>query len=356
MSHEISFASREDGDGILKIMESDVAKGDIKLLYTRRPNPYDSFMKESDRTVIGLFKEEGEIVGMVAGMPRPMYINGGQQTVCYVTNMKRLAGYGKNLNWFTAFDKMFDPLDSRVYFCSVVNENLDTLSMLRKKRKKLPYVLDMDDYRTYIVSPTAPVKNPLPKLTFKRATSEDGETVIKFMKDWGKGRNFFPVFDSLDGNNMPSVTDFYMLCEGDEIKALGALWDKSDSKQYVIESYSGKIAALRILNPVISVLGYVRIPKTPTNAVFTFLSFLMAEDDNKDYYKAFLHHIRSEVKKTHDMFVIGTNESNPKRAVLDDIRSLKFDTKLCEVVMSTFRGMDPMEFDYKNIEIDCALL
>jgi len=356
MSSRFRLASREDGAGILKIMESDVAKGDLQLLYTRRPNPFDSFKKESPKSVVGIYEDAGDIVGTIAGIPREMYIGGERRNVCYVTNMKRAADRGGFLKWKDAFDAMYDPLDSQVYYCSVVKENAGVLKMLKKKRKGMPYAVELDGYRTYIISPTAPVRRPDSKLTFRRATEEDSEAVLQFLKTWGIRRNLFPAFDSLDGTKVPTITDFYLLFDGDELVAVGALWDRSDSKQYVLKKCSGKMAFVRFLNPVISLLGYIRLPKEGQQAAFTFLSFFFAKEDREDYYRTFLYYIRREVKKTHAMFVLGTNDRNPKRAVLDKIRAISFDTTLCEIVMSEFRGAEKVEFDPTALEAECAYL
>ena len=356
MSNVFSFAAHEDGAGILNIMESDVAKGEIRLLYTRRPNPYDSFIKESEKSVVGVFKCDEKIVGTIAGIPRESYVEGTKRNVCYVTNMKRLHDLDSRINWIEAFNKMYDPLDSSVYFCSVVKENTDVLKMLRKERPKLPFAVDMDGYRTYIISPTAPVKNPCKELRLRRATKDDEAEVLSFLGTWGGKKSLFPVITKLDGESAPKITDFYILHRDGKIKALGALWDRTDCKQYVVEEYSGKIAFLRAFNPIISKLGYVTIPPEGTEIKFTFLSMFLAEDYNCDYYRTFLHHIRSEVRKTHDMLVLGTSDHNEKRAVLDEIRALKFDTQLCEVVMSNFRGAERVKFDYTNLEVECALL
>ena len=356
MSNVFSFATREDGAGILKIMESDIAKGEIKLFYTRRPNPYDSFMEESDKSIVGIFKRDGEIVGTIAGVPRNAYVAGNKYNVCYATNMKRLHDLKSRINWIEAFNKMYDPLDCSVYFCSVVKENTDVLKMLKKERPKLPFAVEMDGYRTYIISPTAPVRNTCADLKFRRATEADEADVLAFLKIWGGQKSLFPVIESLNGKNIPKITDFYILHRDGNIKALGALWDRSKSKQYVVEEYSGKVAFLRSFNPIISRLGYVKIPPEGTQIKFTFLSFLLAEEYKCDYYRTFLYHIMGEVKKTHDMLVLGTNDHNEKREVLDEMRSLKFDTRLCEVVMENFRGAERVKFDYTNIEVECALL
>ena len=356
MSIHFSFATREDGDGILKIMEGDAAKGDIQLFYTRRPNPVDSIISESDKSIIGVFKKDDNVVGTIAAIPRKMYIDGKPQTVSYVTNMKKIEDFKGNINWIKAFNEMYDPLDSAVYYCSVVKENTGVLAMLQKKRPWLPYAVDMDGYRTYIISTTARVKNPCKDLTFRRAESLDEAQLVEFLERQGREKSFFPVIEHFGGGVFPEVTDFYILTDGDVILAAGALWDRSNIKQYVVQSYSGRVAALRILNPLISRLGYIRIPKEGSRADFTFLSFFLANGDRADLYETFLFHIKKEVAKTHQMFVLGTNEHNPKRQVLDNITSLKFDTQLEEVVMSEFKGAEKIEFDYKKLEVECALL
>ncbi len=350
------LARENDGEGILKIMEEDAVKGDIKLLYTRRPNPYTSLMKESSRSVIGVFKKAEEVVGTIACIPRKMYINSEIRTVSYVTNMKRSHGYDGLINWIEAFNKMYDPVDSEVFFCSVVIENTDVIKMLTKRRKKLPFSVKIDGYRTYIISPTAHIKDPCPGLCFKRAEEKDAEEILKFLKENGNGKNFFPVFESFDEDNLPDVTDFFILYDKNGIKAVGALWDRSDCKQYIVESYSRKIAFLRRFNFLLSLLGYIKIPKAGNRADFAFLSFFLAEGERADLYRTFLYHIRKEMAGKYDMFVLGTSKHNKKRAVLDSIRAITFDTQLCEVRMSDFRNVSDIEFDHEQLEVECALL
>lgn len=356
MSNEFSFARHEDGDGILKIMESDITKGNIKLLYTRRDNPYDSFKMEGSGSVVGVYKNEGQAVATIAGIPKEVYINGRKVRACYVTNMKKLPTLDTHVNWIEAFIKLYDPLRSDVYFCSVVKENTDVLKMLRKPRKRLPYVVDMDIYRTYVISASAHIKNPCPNLEFRRATTEDSKAVLTFLKNEGSKKNLFRAFSSFEEEKDLKVTDFMLLLKDKEILALGALWDRRDCKQYVVKEYSGAVGFFRHFNPLISALGYVTIPKEDTLLKFTFLSFFLAKDDCEDYYRAFLSNVRSEVQKTHDMFVLGAASCNPKRAVLDHIRAITFDTQIGEILMNDFRESPEIKFDYTNLEVECALL
>ena len=138
MSNQFSFATREDGPGILNIMESDIARGEIQLLYTRRPNPYDSFMEESSDAVIGVFKREGDVVGTVVGVPRKMYLDGQQRKVCYVTNMKKHHDLKTHINWIRAFGDIYDKTLPDVCFCSIVKENEEPFPYSLFTSRELP--------------------------------------------------------------------------------------------------------------------------------------------------------------------------------------------------------------------------
>jgi hypothetical protein len=356
MSTGFRLATREDGEGILSIMESDVAKGDIGLLYTRRPNPMDSFLSESGDAVTGVFQNDGKTVGTISCLPRDMTVGGSIRRICYVTNMKRAPWWDGYLNWKEAFKKMYGPVASEVFFCSVVKENETVLRMLKKQRKGMPYAVTMDGYRTYLMSPTVSVGNECPGLRFRQAAEADREALSRFLHTWGGRRNLFPASENYDGRQMPRITDFYLLTDGGEIVSAGALWDRRDCKQYVVSDLSRKMTCFRLMNPVLSLLGYIRIPKKGSTASFTFLSFFLARDDREEYYRTFLNRIRKEVKKTHDILVLGTNFHNPKKEILDRIRVVTFDTELCEIVMSEFAGRERIPYDGTDLEIDCALL
>ena len=356
MSAHFRFAREQDNKGILKIMENDAAKGDIQLIYTRRPDPCRSFLAESDKACVGVFEDNGKVAATIAAIPHPMYLQSKVKNVCYVTNMKRAEDYDGRINWPAAFREMYEPVAADVFFCSVVKENTKVLKMLEKKRRKLPYAVPMGEYRTYIISPTAKVKDLCPQFSFRRACVEDTEEVLRFLDTYGSRKNFFPVIRSLGGENLPAITDFYLLFDREQLIALGALWDRSKSKQYIVKQYSGRVALLRRFNPLISRLGYIQIPKAGEQAAFVFLSFFLAKDDAPDAYQSFLSRIRKEAAGKYDMFVLGTNGQNPKRKILDSVRAITFDTLLCELKMSHFLNKPEILFDYSALEVECALL
>ena len=69
MSRSIYEASPSDGREILRILESSAAKGAIELLYTRRPDAYESYMKEAGEARVFVSRDGERTVGSVSFVP-----------------------------------------------------------------------------------------------------------------------------------------------------------------------------------------------------------------------------------------------------------------------------------------------
>ena len=356
MSGVFDFAVNADAEGILEILESDVAQGAIRILYTRRDNPLESYAKESEKSVVGVIRSNGRVSATVTCIPRKVYLEEKSCMLSYVTGYKKRKDEKTVINWYDAFEKMYHATECDLYFCSVVTENENVLNMLHKKRKYMPYAIPIDTYYTYIFSPQAHVHGINRKLIFRQAVREDEEAMLCFYHTYGSHKNLFPVIDSPDFITGLDISDYYILSDGAEILAVGALFDRSDCKQYLVKEYAGYMKLLRILNPLISLLGYVDIPKENVPFSFVFLSFFLAKDDSEIYYRTFLSHILKIAASKYSMVILGTNEHNPKKRILDSVHHISFSTQLNEINLMGISGKDIPQYDKKNIEVECALL
>ncbi len=352
-----AFAGPDDFAGILKIMEEDIAPGNFQLLYTRRDDPCASFLAESPEAQVGVIKKVGEVVATIAAIPRLMYVNGRPCRVCYVTNMKRLKDYGDTVNWHEMFDDMCRKVDCDIFYCSLVEGNTEVANMLHKKRKYMPYSETMTGYKTYIFSPHAKVKTAGTEsgTEFVRAGQGDEEEIVRFLNLNGKNKNLFPAFDKLSDLGDISADDFYLLKKNGETVAAGALWDRMNVKQYVLMKCAGIYPWLRRLNGIISKLGYITLPEDGAMADFVFISFLLAKDDNEEYYRIFLKDLFKE-GGSRSMLVAGTDANNVKYRVLESIRNVSFASEINEIIMTNIDRRTPEQFDRGNIEVECALL
>ena len=354
-----SFADPEDADGILKIMEADITPGGLQLLYTRRDDPYESFLKESSEAKIGVIRADNRVVATVAAIPRKMYINGIPRRVCYVSNMKRLKQFEGYLDWHKVFKEMCGAVDCDFYFCSLLDDNEEVKRMLHKKRRYMPYAKEICDYKTYIISPKLRIRADAyitGDIQLVRGSGDDEEDIVRFLNDTGSKRDFFPVFDRLSQLGDIGAEDFCLLKREGRILAAGALWDRSKIKQYVVKGCHGIYALLRFFNPILPYLGYIKIPADDEIAPVAFISFLLAEDDNMDYYRVLLSYMSGEAENRYSMLVIGTDGLNAKKPLLDSLRSVSFDTQLNAIIMTNIDGRIPPECNAGGLEAECAFL
>ncbi|MCR5507954.1 MAG: hypothetical protein K6F34_04630 [Lachnospiraceae bacterium] len=352
------FASSSDAPGILKIMEEDIAPGGLSLLYTRRSDPYASFLEESKESCVGVIKKDGIVIATIAAIVRNMYICGSKKRVCYVTNMKRIPGSEGYLNWHEMFSRMCERAGADAYFCSLLTGNDDVMSMLHKKRKYMPYAVRITGYRTFIFSPKAGAgkrTRDRDRLVFRRGVPEDEEDIVSFLNDHGRKRDMFPAFDKLSDIGDIKADDFFLLAKEGKTVTVGALWNRQNVKQYVLKKCSGIYSLLRRLNFLISRLGYITLPGDDEAADCVFIAFLLAENDDEGYYREFLNALFKEVPER-TVLVTGTDTGNPKYPVLDKIRGISFTSELNEVIMTNIDGREPYHFDPGNLEVECALL
>ncbi|MBQ9779733.1 MAG: hypothetical protein IJW00_02190 [Clostridia bacterium] len=324
------LARPEDGQAILDILESSASKGGIELLYTRRPDAYASYMKEFGEARVFVSRRGDRLAGTCAELVRDVYINGQPAKAAYLCGLKKQvapgehAGFGPDL--FFALQR--DDID--FYYCSVVKENGAARHMLEGNHRLLR-VSPLADFRTYMLSPKVRIKAPVYDYIFRQATPDDHEALLAFYRAQGQNKDLFPVISAFEDFQGLSIRNFYLLLRGKEILAAGALWRQSDYKQYVVKAYRGVMKGARALNPLLSLLGYIKLPPRDVPLDFPMLSFFLCRDDDEAAQRVFLKEMVREVRKTDEMFVIGLPREHAVSLVLDKVPNLHFDTTLYEI-------------------------
>ena len=135
MSESKYLASANDGKEILRILESSAAKGNIELIYTRRPDAYESYMKEAGQARVFISRDGEHAVGTCAEVIREVYIGGRVCRAAYVCGLKKDAEYDGGIGFGARFIRDLQCDDIDFYFCSVVAENTDARRMFEKSRE-----------------------------------------------------------------------------------------------------------------------------------------------------------------------------------------------------------------------------
>lgn len=355
MSQTKEIATIQDGKEILDILESSPAKGRMELLYTRRPNACLSYKKESEEVEIFKVVENEKIIGTMAKIARKVYISEKESKASYLCGLKKNIHYKGNINWGKVWLKNLIDEETECYFCSILSDNNNAQNMFEKSRKKTLNMQLAANYRTYIIAPYFKFKVKDNAYVFKQAEEEDEQDIIAFLNREGKKKDFFPVIQKIEQFADLKITDFYILKDKDKIIAAGALWKQMGYKQYIVKKYRGIIKYVKLLNPILKMLGYIKLPKENELLNFPMLSFFISTNDDEEYYKIFLNHIVQVIKKQYSMFIIGTTQCNFASNIYRNIKTIHFDSKIYLVELIYGRGKT-REVNKQSIWLECGLL
>ena len=354
MSERGYKASASDGKEILRVLESSAAKGSIELIYTRRPDAYESYIKDAKDARIFVSKDGDRVIGTCAELIRDVYIGGEICRAAYICGLKKDADYNGGVGFGARFIKGLQQDDVDFYDCSVVAENTEARRMFEKSRLLLE-MNRISGYKTYIVSPKIRIKVPKHNLTFRRATENDRTKLIDFLNSEGKKKDMFPVIKTLDEFYNLSIEDFYLLLDGESIVAAAALWNQTEYKQYVVKRYGRLMKLAHVFNPLLSAFRYIRLPKENEPLEFPMLAFFLCKNNDADNYRIFLSEIKQEISKNYGMFVIGLHDSHFARPIMDKLPSVSFETKLYEIRFpwseQAYKSPDP-----QKVFLECGLL
>ncbi|MBE5936336.1 MAG: hypothetical protein E7262_11255 [Lachnospiraceae bacterium] len=352
---QVTCLAREcEGERILEILESSASKGTMELLYTRRPNAYLSYKKESDDTKVFVIKENEQIIATIAEIIRKVYIGGEVKKIAYVCGLKKDINYKGNVNWGKVFFRSLVRDDIDGYFCSVLSDNKSAIDLFEKKRKNVMMTELLGEYRTYLMTPYFKFRLEENSYLFKRASKCDEQQIIKFLNEQGRKKEFFPVIEHIEQFTNLRIEDFYVLKNGNEIIAVGALWNQVEYRQYIVKKYNGVMKIARCLNIFLRLLGYIQLPKENENIDFPMLSFFISKDDNEEYYKIFLNNLKNEMKKG-GMFVIGTVESSFNGKIYNKLRNIHFDTRIYSIDFIAGKGKKVI-INKNKLWLECGLL
>lgn len=354
MTETMYVARKEDGREISRLLESPVDAGLIQAIYTRRPDAYESYMKDFGESRVLVIRKENRIVGTCSEIIRDVYVGGKVKRSAYICGFKKDSNYHGNLPAGPGFIKALKRPDIDFYYCAVISNNKDAIVKFEKKRSFMS-VKFITTYTTYFVDPRVKIKEIKNDYTFRQASGEDTAAIIEFLNTEGRKKDLFPVIRSLDDFYNLHIEDFYILEDGHEIKACGALWNTTSYKQLTITKYKGIMKLARLLNPLFSLLAFPTLKKENEPYDYPILSFYLSRDDNKDYYEIFFHRIKDEIKKNYQLFAVGVTRNHVIDSVLKSLPKIAGESTIYQVNFSG-QNEEDISFDTEHIATEFALL
>jgi len=348
MKYELVRATEQDGQEMLKIIESRPAQGLFEVLYTRRPNPVTSYLLENKYTDVYVIKDEsGRIVLQGACVPHSVYIGGKRKSLGYINGIRKRPDFKEKIDWMRMICDAETMVDYDYNYCSILLANKHAQKVFEKRRADMPNLNYFCDYTTFIMKPRMSRVDNWP-LVFRKATKEDEKAIVDFLIREGKAYDLFPCFESFDEFYGLSIDDVYILQKNAEIVCACALWEQSSYRQYIIQKYNGFLKLARKLSKKSTLFGRP-FPHEGIPLKFPYLTLFLAKNDDAECYKVMLGNIENVISEKYNMFLIGLTKNSAKLPLLKNRKTLSFASKLYLVSEETPKLSE-------KVHVECGVL
>lgn len=342
---EYRLATPEDSQPILEIYESGSFSGNISVLFTRRPDPYESLKREGENVIIPIMKdkEDNKICAVGCCVIRKATINGEVKRTGYLTGLKILPEYQRRVPHIAhTYDYLYQQTKDQVdiYYTTILKVNILAQKMLEKRRKGMPLYQHIGDYTVYCFKTGSRQKS-------KGFIFEKGNLsgVKEFYDSQLKNFNFSPI-DTLGLKEQ----EIYTLRDGaGNVIAACKLWNQQSYKQYIITGYSGIYKVIKKFP--LKILGYPNLPKENIPMNYASVTMLCVRDNNTDLAEYFIKKVaQSSVK--YDFLMLGLYENHQLNAIFNKIRHIKYESKVYTVHFND----QTLTLDDRPVNLEVGLL
>ena len=329
-SGEITYrlAIPDDNSVINSILQQTPMDSWISLSTEHEPDYfYSSNLFGHKETIVARKTENAEVtVGMCSYTKMQVHINGAAVIAGYLGELRVLPEFRNRLhilrNGFKSV-KIFSKQKGNIFhwYTSVAKENRVARRLLEANIKGMPKYHPQGEMLTFAL----PVKSGRIAANIQPAQLSDIPELVKFYNNQAKQYQYSPVLTedwlkNVDGRYGLRLKDFYILKEGESIRACFALWDQRNIKQTVVRGYRFPLNILRQPYNIIARLsGGVTLPSIGEKINYIFIAFLAVDEEIKTEYKKIISTALSLITlRNADLAMIGLSTKNP---LVDELAS-----------------------------------
>jgi hypothetical protein len=302
MSFAIHLATPSDDAPIRALLRREAMPGPIRLSYEREPGfgLGCGAAAEDCQTLVARDEQNGEIAGLACRSTRRVYLNGSEQRIGYLGQLRidsRYRGRWLLSRGFAELKRMHDLDPVPVYLASIVAGNREAAGVLvHRPRRGFPRFRPIADYRTLAIGARR-AKAPLRDCVQIAAPRADElAEVAQFLQLHGARRNLFPVWtvneiERLAGFGLRGE-DLRIARRSGKIAGVAALWDQSAYKQAVVRGYSGWLGrAAPFYNRLAPWLGRAPLPRPGEAIRCAYVSLIAVANDDAEVFRALLREL-----------------------------------------------------------------
>lgn len=355
----VEEARPEDSDEILSILEGTHFNGSMSFIYTRRPDPIASILREGEDVLIAVSRDPDNnvIAGMGVVAVRKAYFKGEVVKVGYLFGLRKKKGHLGIASWIPAgyglMEEFVKRLGVKYVYTAILEENAHARRLLEKKRTVVPDYIFIGSYEVHNISTDYASRFRPGDFVARRCSGEDMDEVLELISTFAKNRDFYPYADR------QSLSEIYCGLTPDRfvgvwdktgrIAACGALWDQEDFKQVYAKKYGIKLKVLAKMPYIAKMLGYPALPAEGNMLRFGMLSFWAARGHSFEPFYALLGET-ARCWKELSFIVAGMYENEPFLTAMQNIRSIRYKSRIYLVdwdkdgSLSDYPGMDSIPY------------
>ena len=339
MHLDVTLATPADDEAIRALLRRELMPGRIRLTYEREPEFRlgCEVTGENCQVLVARPENRAEIVGLACRSVRRVFINGKEQRVGYLGQLRvdsRFRGRWLVSRGFSRLKQLHDRDPLPGYLASIVGGNEEATGVLvRKRRPNFPAFHPIADYRTVAISVNH-AKPALPDMKISSARIEDLAEILGFLNATGARRQFAPVWTEEALRGLSSfgleIADLRLArCDG-ELVGVAALWDQSQYKQTVIHGYTGWLKAVApIYNLGAPWLGRPPLPRPGEKLKSVYAALISVANDDIAIFRSLLRELYNLASaRGFRHLLVGMDSRDPLLAATRDYSHIIYPSQL----------------------------
>jgi hypothetical protein len=299
MQLSVNLATPADDAAIRELLRRGPMPGRIRLTYQREPEFRlgCEVTGEDCQSIVVRHGDSGEIVGLACRSVRRVFVNGQEQRLGYLGQLRvdpRFRGRGLLSRGFAQLKQMHDRDPLPGYLAAIVEGNREATGVLvRKPRRTFPAFHPVAEYCTLAISANRAKPELRTDLRISPPQARELAEVVAFLRVNGSRRQFFPAWTEESLSRLSSsglgLEDLRIARRGDQIVGVAGLWDQSAYKQTIVHGYTGWLkAAAPLYNIGAPWFGRAALPRPGDKLRSAYASLISIANDEIAVFRALL--------------------------------------------------------------------
>ncbi len=336
----IDFANPGDDAAIRQLLRREPMPGRIRVTYEREPEFRlgCEVGGEDCQVLVARRRDSGEIVGLASRSVRRVFVNGREQRLGYLGQLRidaRFRGRWLVSRGFSQLKGLHDGDPVAGYLACIVDGNREATGILVERRRRIfPEFHSVAECRTLAIG----VKRTKPAVSgdvrISAPSGSELREVTCFLRMNGARRQFYPAWTEESLHRLSSlglgIEDLRIARRGGEIVGVVGLWDQSAYKQTVVYGYSGwlKMAA-PVYNLGAACLGRAALPRPGDQVRSAYLAVVSIADDEIAAFQALLREIYNLARsRGFDFLLAGFDSRDPLLPAASEYSHVMYPSRL----------------------------